>query len=283
MSTVTAQMIKELRDRTGVGMTKCKEALVEVSGDIEKAIELLRKSGAASAVKKQSRETNEGAVRYYEEGNLIVLLEMNAETDFVVNNERFQELHKEMLKEAAKSRPNNVEEFLAAPYSQNDSKTIDEKRREMIAVLGENIQISKILVVQKKPDHSYGLYSHLNGKIGVFVELEGASGQETLARDIAMHVAAEAPEYLKAEEVPANIKAQEEDIAKSGVPSNKPADIIEKIVAGKMRAFYDSVCLLNQKYIKDPSVSIATLVENKAKELDTKLQITRFVRWQIGE
>ncbi len=282
MTAVTAQMIKSLRDRTGVGMIKCKNALVESGGDIEGAIALLRKAGIASAVKKESREAKEGAIDFVENANGIGIVQMNAETDFVVNNEKFREFLHVMAEEVAAGNASTLEEFIAAPFSKEAPKTIDEKRKEMISVLGENILISKMIFLKKESDVSYGIYSHMNGKIFTLVEIAGSSDEAGLAKEIAMHAAAEAPEYLSESEIPKEIKAQEEEIAKSRVPAGKPAEIVEKIVSGKMQAYYNDVCLVNQKYIKDNSTTIENLVSSRGKELGKELKVKGFYRLQIG-
>ncbi|MCH9617834.1 MAG: Elongation factor Ts [Chlamydiia bacterium] len=282
MTAVTAQMIKSLRDRTGVGMIKCKNALVESGGDIEGAIALLRKAGIASAVKKESREAKEGAIDFVENANGIGIVQMNAETDFVVNNEKFREFLHVMAEEVAAGNVSTLEEFIAAPFTKESPKTIDEKRKEMISVLGENILISKMIFLKKESDVSYGIYSHMNGKIFTLVEIAGSSDEAGLAKEIAMHAAAEAPEYLSESEIPKEIKAQEEEIAKSRVPAGKPAEIVEKIVSGKMQAFYNDVCLVNQKYIKDNSTTIENLVNSRGKELGKELKVKGFYRLQIG-
>ena len=282
MTAVTAQMIKSLRDRTGVGMIKCKNALVESGGDIEGAIALLRKAGIASAVKKESREAKEGAIDFVENANGIGIVQMNAETDFVVNNEKFREFLHVMAEEVAAGNVSTLEEFIAAPFTKESPKTIDEKRKEMISVLGENILISKMIFLKKESDVSYGIYSHMNGKIFTLVEIAGSSDEAGLAKEIAMHAAAEAPEYLSESEIPKEIKAQEEEIAKSRVPAGKPAEIVEKIVSGKMQAYYNDVCLVNQKYIKDNSTTIENLVSSRGKELGKELKVKGFYRLQIG-
>jgi elongation factor Ts len=282
MTAVTAQMIKSLRDRTGVGMIKCKNALVESEGDIEGAIALLRKAGIASAVKKESREAKEGAIDFVENTNAIGIVQMNAETDFVVNNEKFRDFLHVMAEEMSVGNATTLEAFIAAPFSKEAGKTVDEKRKEMISVLGENILISKVIFLKKESDVSYGIYSHMNGKILTLVEIAGSSDEQDLAKDIAMHAAAEAPEYLSADDIPKEIKAQEEEIAKSRVPAGKPAEIVEKIVSGKMQAFYNDVCLVNQKYIKDNSTSIQNLVSSRGKEVGKELKVKGFYRLQIG-
>ena len=280
--TVTAQMIKSLRDRTGVGMIKCKKALEESGGDIEAAIALLRKAGVASAVKKESREAKEGAIDFVETEAGIGIVQMNAETDFVVNNDKFRAFLHDLAEEMASGEVSDLEAFSAKDYSKDAGKSVDEKRKEMIAVLGENMVISKAMFVPKKENVSYGIYSHMNGKIFTMVEIEGSTGEQTFAKEIAMHAAAEAPEYLSSEDIPKEVKDQEEEIAKSRVPAGKPAEIVEKIVSGKMQSFYNDVCLLNQKYIKDTAVSIQSLVDAKAKETGKALKICGFCRLQVG-
>ncbi len=282
MSIVTPQMIKSLRDRTGVGMIKCKEALEESGGDIEEAIAILRKAGIASAVKKESREAKEGAIDFSNSEGGISIVQMNAETDFVVNNEKFRTFLKELTKEVNSVEFANLEAFMAKNYSGEAGKTIDEKRKELISVLGENILISKVIYIKKEANTSYGIYSHMNGKIFTLVELSGSKAETDFAREIAMHVAAEAPEYLNSDQVPTAIKAAEEEIAKSLVPAGKPADIVDKIVSGKMQSFYNGICLLNQKYIKDGAISVADLVIARGKEVGKELKIKGFYRLQIG-
>ena len=282
MSSVTPQMIKTLRERTGVGMIKCKKALEESSGDIEEAISLLRKAGVASAVKKESREAKEGAIDFVENANGIGIVQMNAETDFVVNNERFRAFLNDMAEEVATGEITDLEAFIAKAYSKESDKTVDEKRKELISVLGENLLISKVIYLKKNKNISYGIYSHMNGKIFTLVEIEGSTDEADFAKEIAMHVAAEAPDYLSKDQVPADIRKSEEEIAKSRVPAGKPAEIIDKIVSGKMQAFYNSVCLMNQKYIKDSSSSVLDLVNARGKEIGKELKVKGFYRLQIG-
>lgn len=279
MTQVTPELIKQLRERTGVGVAKCKTALEETNGDIERAIESLRKAGIASAVKKESRETHEGKVEFFETDKGIALVEMNAETDFVVKNERFAKFHHEVARLAAEKAPSDLESFIAMKTS--GGKTVDDARKELISVLGENIIISRVLFLAKRGSESIGVYSHMGGKIVTVVEIAGAAGQEEFARELAMHVAAESPDYLREEDVPSDIKAKEEEIAKSQIPGNKPADILNKILQGKMKAFYDQVCFLNQKYIKDNTISVSELVAARAKELGKALSVVRFIRWGV--
>jgi elongation factor Ts len=279
---VTAEMVKELRERTGVGMGKCKEALDKVGGDMEKAIDYLRTTGMASAVKKEGRETNEGVIGSHEAQDVISLVEVNAETDFVTQNEKFKEFVREVAREAAEKKPSSLDALMQQPYSKDPSLTIDQYRALVIQSLGENIQVKRVLVVPKASDLSLGVYSHMGGKIVTVVEIVGASGQEALARDIAMHTAAEAPDFLRAEDVPADIKAREAEVARGQI-QGKPANMIEKIVEGKLKAFYDQICLLNQKFIKDTTLTIEALVEQAGKKLGKPLQIRKFLRWKVGQ
>ncbi len=281
MALVTADMVKELRARTGVGMGKCKEALDGAAGDMELAIANLRKAGIASAVKKEGRETKEGLIAAFDGKRCVALVEVNAETDFVTKNETFRKFAEEIAAEIANTNPASLETFLAQPYSKDASVSIDQQRAIVMQTVGENMKIQRLLVWSKGEELSLAAYTHMGGRIVTLVEIQGASDQEALAKDIAMHIAAEAPLYLQPEDVPASVKASEEDIASAQV-KDKPAEMLAKIVAGKLNAFYDQTCLLRQKFIKDSSLTIAKLVENKSKEIGKPLTVTRFVRWQVG-
>lgn len=282
MTQVTAELVKELRARTGVGMGKCKEALEQANGDMELAIANLRKAGIASAVKKEGRETKEGLIGFADKERAVALVEVNAETDFVVKNDLFQKFVNELAEEIAKTVPASVEAFLQQPYPKDPSLTIDQHRAVVIQSIGENIKLQRLALFEKANDRSIGVYSHMGGKIVTVVVLEGTSGEEALAREIAMHTAAESPQYLTPAEIPASVRAQEEDIAREQV-KGKPANVMDKIVEGKINAFYDQVCLERQKFVKDPSVTIEQLVQKRSKEINKPLKLLRFVRWQVGE
>lgn len=282
MAEITTSLIKELRERTGVGMGKCKEFLQETNGDIELAIENLRKSGMASAVKKAGRETKEGQIAAKENDRLVAIVEVNAETDFVVKNDLFQKFLQDMVTEVAALNPASLESFLESKSSQDANVTIDQLRANMVQTIGENIVVKRLKTFQKNASKSFGVYSHLGGKIIVVVELEGSDQEGALAKDIAMHVAAASPDYLNPSEVPSSIIDQERDIAMSQL-KGKPENIIEKILTGKIDAYYDQVCLTRQKFIRDDSVSIEQLVEKKAKETGKPLKLVSFVRWNVGQ
>lgn len=279
---ITADMIKELRERTGVGMGKCKEALVLAEGDMEKAIDVLRKAGMASGVKKEGRETKEGLILTAEDKHHLVIAEANAETDFVAQNDRFKHFLHDCVKQALESKPKTLAEFVQQPYYKDKSITIDQYRNLIIQALGENIQLRRVETITKHPNCSYGIYSHMGGKLVVIVEIEGAADQEGIAKEIAMHVAAENPDYLKPEEVPANVIAREEEIARSQM-QGKPANIVDKILAGKIKAFMDQVCLISQKYVKDNSVTVQQFLDTCGRKIGKPLSIRCFWRWKVGQ
>ncbi len=273
---ITAQMVKELRERTGVGMAKCKEALEGAHGDINVAIDNLRKAGMASAVKKEGRTANEGLIGCAENASHIALVEINSETDFVAKNDKFKDFLQTIANEVLHSHPKDIESFLAQTYSLDKRLSIDEFRATIIQILGENIIIKRFKLLHKKAHHSYGTYAHMQGKIVTLVELSKA-GFETVAKDIAMHVAAEAPEYLNPEDVPSSVIEYEKGIAREQI-KGKPENIVEKILVGKIQAYFDQVCLTKQKFVKDSQFS----VEDYAKSQDSGLKVTHFLRWQIG-
>jgi elongation factor Ts len=282
MKEITPDMIKELRERTGVGMGKCKEALVLSSGDMEKAIDHLRKAGMAAGVKKEGRETKEGLILTGEDKRALVLAEANAETDFVAQNDRFKHFLHDVVKQALETKPKSLEDLIRQPYYKDRSITIDQYRNLVIQALGENIQLRRVEVIHRHPNSSYGIYSHMGGKLVVVVEIEGAPDQEGIAKEIAMHVAAENPDFLKPEEIPAHVLAREEEIARSSV-QGKPANIVDKIVAGKIKAFADQACLIHQKYVKDNTITVQQFLDICAKKIGKPLSIRCFWRWKVGQ
>lgn len=282
MKDITADMIKELRERTGVAMGKCKEALVLAEGNMEKAIDVLRKAGMAAGVKKEGRETKEGMILTGEDKSTLVIAEGNAETDFVAQNDRFKHFLHDAVKQALETKPAGLNELIQQPYYKDKSITLDQYRNLVIQQLGENIQLRRLEVIRKHPNCSYGIYSHMGGKLVVVVEIEGSTDQDAIAKEIAMHAAAENPEYLKPEEIPAHVKAREEEIASSQV-QGKPANIVDKIVAGKLKAFEDQVCLICQKYVKDNTVTVQQFLDICAKKIGKPLSIRCFWRWKVGQ
>lgn len=280
MATITPDMIKELRQRTGVGMAKCKEALEEAAGDVNLAIENLRKSGIAGAIKKEGRETKEGIINVVESGNELTLFELSAETDFVVSNEHFQTFAKNLAAQVAKDHPADLAALLASPYKAEAGLSVDEKRALIVQSIGENIQPKRFEILKKASEATFGVYSHMGGRIVTVVILEGSSDEKALANDLAMHVCASSPEYLDPSQIPAEILEKERDIARTQV-QNKPANIIESIVEGKLKAYYKEACFLHQAYLKDAKQSIEQVVESRAKEIGKKLRVTGYVRWSV--
>lgn len=279
---ITSEMIKELRERTGVGIGKCKEALEKTNGDLEEAISFLRKMGIATAVKKEGRTANEGMIGTAQNARNVAIIEVNAETDFVAKNDRFQDFLKSMAEEVVNTAPASLEDFLKQKYSKEKGLTVDEYRATVVQAIGENIQMRRLKVFAKDKNRSIGLYSHLGGKIVTVVELTGSDQEDAFAKDIAMHVAAASPDYLSPEQIPQNILEREKEIARSQV-KGKPENIVEKIVAGKIAAFYDAVCLNRQKYIRDDALTIGDLVGKRAKETGKPLALAGFIYWSVGQ
>jgi elongation factor Ts len=278
MAQITGEMITKLREHTGVGIAKCKEALVLAQGDHEEAINILRKQGMGAGAKKADREAKEGSVYVAEDASTIVMIEGNAETDFVANNQMFKDFLRDIAEQALKTKPATLEELVAQIYHKDKSVTVEAKRNIVIQTLGENILLRKLQLIHKRPNSSYGYYSHMGGKLVVLVEIEGATDQAALCKDVAMHAAAASPEYIRPEEVPAQILAQEEEIVRTQV-KDKPPAVLDKIVQGKIKAYCDQVCLNNQKYIKDDSMTVQQFVEKQGKSLSIRC----FWRMKVGQ
>lgn len=279
---ISAQQVMDLRKRISAGLVQCKEALQEADGDMEKAIHILRKKGVAFAVNKRGRETNEGLIAYGENHQKASLIEVRAETDFVVENARFKEFAKNICEQILQSHTQSVEELLKQQCSKHPSLTIEDYRAEVVHTLGENIQIKRILQLAKEEDQSLGIYSHMGGKIVAVVILQGDSDLVALAREIAMHVAAAAPDFLRPEDVSQDVLSKEEEIIRSQI-KNKPLEVVDKIIQGKINTFYEQSCLIKQKYVKEPSINVEDFVAREGKKMGKELTIARFVRWQIGE
>ncbi len=269
---VTAAMVKELRDRTGAGMMECKRALVETNGDIEAAVDHLRKSGLAHANQKASRVAAEGviALSLSATGKHAVMVEVNCETDFVAKNENFNSFAEAVAANALSEDPADVEALLSTRIG---DATVEQARQILVTKIGENIQVRRFVHIST--DGTIGTYVH-GGKIGVLVDLTG--GDETLARDLAMHIAALNPKFVADEDVPAEIIAREKDIliaqAKS---SGKPAEIIEKMVSGRLRKHLAGITLLGQTFVKNPDLTVAKLMsQNNAN-------VNGFKRLAVGE
>ncbi|MCX8049242.1 MAG: translation elongation factor Ts [Methylohalobius sp.] len=275
MTQITAALVKELRERTGSGMMECKKALAEAGGDLEAAVEILRKAGLAKADKKSGRTAAEGriALKMTEDGRQAVILEVNSETDFVAKNEDFLKFVEQVAEAALATRAATVEELLASSIGA-DGRTIEEVRRELVAKLGENIHVRRLLRMETENGR---LASYLHGsRIGVIVEVVGGSAE--LARDIAMHIAASRPLWVRAEDVPPAILAKEREILTAqAASSGKPQDVVAKMVEGKLRKYLEEVTLVGQPFVKDPEQSVAELLQKNGAS------VVRFVRFEVGE
>ena len=273
---ITAELVKQLREKTGAGMMDCKKVLTETNGDEEKAIELLRERGIAKAAKKSDRIAAEGLVTTYVTADQKVgaVVEVNAETDFVAKNEDFRNFVADIAKQVAEKNPATVEELLAQTSMVETDKTIQDVLTNKIATIGENMSIRRF-----ERFESNGLvesYIHGDGKIGVLVEME--NGNTELAKDVCMQIAAARPEYLDREAVPADRVAHEMEILKAqAVNEGKPEAVAEKIVQGRINKFYGDICLVEQDFVKDPDQTVGKLVESKGAK------IVRFARFEKGE
>ena len=273
---VSASQVKELREKTGAGMMDCKKVLTEADGDMEKAIELLRERGIAKAAKKSDRVAAEGLVAAYvsEDGKIGSVVEVNAETDFVASNAEFKSFVADVAKQVALNNPADVEALLAQTSISDSSKTVQEVLTNKIATIGENMSIRRF-----ERFESTGLvekYIHGDGKIGVLVELE--NGTQELAKDICMQIAAAKPEFLNREAVPAERVEKEMEILKvQAMNEGKPAAIAEKMVQGRIGKFYGEICLVDQEFVKDPSMKVSDLLKANGAN------IVRFARLEKGE
>ncbi len=272
---VTAELVKQLREKTGAGMMDCKKVLTETDGDMEKAVELLRERGIAKAAKKSGRIAAEGLVCSYvsEDKKVGAIVEVNAETDFVGKNEEFRAFCADVAEIVAKTNPANLEALDAEKYK-DLNKTVKEVLTEKIATIGENITIRRFTRFE-----SNGLvesYIHGDGKIAVLVDL--SKGDSVLAKDVCMQIAAAKPEFLNRQEVPEDRVSKEMEILKAqAINEGKPAEIADKIVQGRIGKFYSEICLVDQEFVKDPSQKVGSMVSSKGGE------IARFARFEKGE
>jgi len=268
---ITASMVKELRERTGAGMMECKKALVETGGDLDAAAEHLRKSGQAKADKKASRVAADGRVVVAAEGNKAVIVEVNSETDFVAKDENFTAFSDAVAALALATGTTDVEAFAAETLA--DGRTVEVARTELVSKVGENIGVRRIAVVES--GGVLASYTH-GARIGAVVALDG--GDEALARDIAMHVAASNPSCIDESGVPAETLENEKRIlTEQAQESGKPAEIVERMVIGRINKFLKEITLLGQPFVKDPDVSVGKLLESAGAT------VTAFVRFEVGE
>ena len=269
---ITAAMVKELREKTSAGMMDCKKALVETNGDMSAAIDWLRERGIAKAAKKSDRVAAEGLCSVAIDGNTAVIFELNSETDFVAKNEQFLSLLDKLGKILVANKPANVEEALAIEV---DGTTVDAMLIEATSTIGEKITLRRLTVVEKADNEFFGSYLHMGGRIAALTVVEG---KEEVAKDAAMHAAAINPQYLTVDQVPAEVVAKEREIlTQEALNEGKPANIVEKMVEGRIRKFLADVCMLEQPFVKDGDVTVAKYAKNNGST------IKLFIRLEVGE
>ncbi|MCB1205651.1 MAG: elongation factor Ts [Verrucomicrobiae bacterium] len=292
MADITVELIKTLRDKTNAGMMDCKAALTEANGDLEAAETILRKKGIADADKKAGRAAKEGVVasRILEGGKTGILVEVNCETDFVAKNENFRSFVDEIL-DHIQSSPNaaSLAELLAQPYAADPAQTLEVFIKAKVGQLGENMGLSRFAKYEVSGEGIIGSYIHMAGRVGVLVEVScgkadtaGTAAVAEFLKDVAMHIAAAHPICVRRDEVPAEKVEAEKDIYRDQM-KGKPADIIEKILDGKLGKFYSINCLLEQPFIKDGDKTIQNLIDELSKATGDTVTVTRFSRYALGE
>ena len=271
---ITAALVKELRERTGAGMMECKKALVETDGDIEAAIENMRKSGQAKAAKKAGRTAAEGVIviKTTPDNKSAAIVEVNCETDFVAKDDNFKSFADAVGERVLASDVADVEALMALPLHEGEDTTIEEARQALVAKIGENMTVRRFARIQAKG--TLATYSH-GVRIGVVVDIDGDAA---LGRDIAMHVAASNPVCVDEADVPAEMLAKEREIVEAQAKeSGKPENIIEKMVEGRMRKYLGEITLKGQPFVKDPDTTVGKLLEKEGA------QVNDFVRYEVGE
>jgi len=302
MAEISAQLVKQLRDRTGAGMMECKKALQEADGDLEKAVDILRKRGIAGASKKESRSTKQGIISAFIDprGKSGVLVEVNCESDFVARTEDFQSLAADVASHIAEMKPKavRVEEVTEAEralyeqkFAKDKSTTVGELVKTKIAKLGENINVSRFTSFEASGNGVIGHYIHTGAQIGVLLEVNsGAAGTsakdefKTLARDVAMQIAAAHPQFVSRDQVPAALLAKEREIQRErALGEGKPEKMVDKIAEGRLGKFYEEVCLLDQPFIRENTISVAELIKTVGAKIGDTINVIRFVRYKVGD
>ena len=282
---VTAQMVKELREATGAGMMDCKKALTEAEGNMERAVDILREKGLSKAAKKADRVAAEGLVtiKTTEDGKVAAIVEVNSETDFVAKNDDFKVFVTDVAEMALEGDSKDVAELLQANHK--EGKDLQAVLNDRIATIGEKLDIRRFEKISS--NGKVAGYIHGGGKIGVLVELDTDSNDEkvlSLGKDIAMQIAAMNPKYISRDDVDPEYLAHEKEIlTQQALNEGKPANIVEKMVVGRLNKELKEVCLLDQVFVKDSEVTIGKLVENVAKEVGSEIKVSRMVRYEVGE
>lgn len=270
---VTAAMVKELREKTGAGMLDCKKALVENDGNIDQAIDWLREKGIAKAAKKADRVAAEGLCSIKVEGNTAVIYEINSETDFVAKNEQFLNLVDQIGTILLANKVENAEKALQISV---DGKTVEQILTEATATIGEKLSLRRVVTMTKTDSQNFGAYKHMGGKITVLSLIEGAT--EEVAKDVSMHIAAINPKYISSDEVAADVIEKERNIlTQEALNEGKPANIVEKMVEGRVKKYLKEICLVEQPFVKNPDVTVKTFIGNNNGS------IISFTRFEVGE
>ena len=291
MAEITAKMVKELREATGVGMMECKKALTEAEGDFEKAVDVLRTHGLAKAAKKAGRATNEGRVNVAvckNDARKGAVVEVNCETDFVALTDKFQDYCDTFTRAVVHNNPATVDELLESEY---EGEKVGDTLTEAIHIIGENMQISNFKRLEIDGTGALVPYIHMNGRIGVLVgftfDNEATATDErflAMGKDVAMQIAATNPVSLDKESVPADIREHEFEIYKAqAAESGKPENIQEKIATGRMEKFYKENCLVEQEFVKDPDITVGAYIAKCAKEIGDDIKVVSFARIELGE
>ena len=284
---VTASTVKELRERTGAGMLDCKNVLIEVDGDIEKAIDLLREKGLAKAAKKSGRIAAEGLVRVVvaDGGRKAGIIEVNIETDFASKNADFVQFVDTLAAQTLTTKAEDVEGFFGDNYGET-SETVGDRLTGFIATIGENVSIRRFQVFEE-PGVVYATYLHLGGKIGVIIGLRteaAVADVETIGRDVAMQVASMNPQFIDEKAIdPAYIEKEKDILVKQALSEGKPAEIVEKMVMGRLKKELKETCLLEQKFVKNSELTVAQYVSDGAKALGKDVQVVTKARYEVGE
>ena len=275
MADVTAKMVKELRDMTGVGMMDAKKALVKVEGDMEKAVDFLRENGMAKAAKKNDRIAAEGLANVATVGNVAAIVEVNSETDFVSKNEMFQDLVKEIASLVAEHKPADME--AAMKLTNAKGETLEAALIEATQVIGEKINFRRFEVVEKADNAAFGAYLHMGGRIAVLTVIDGTTDEE-VAKDVAMHIAAINPRYVNESQIPQEeLEHEKAVLTEQALNEGKPANIVEKMVVGRLQKFKAEIALVDQPFVKDPDMTVEKFVASKGGEVKS------FVRFEVGE
>ena len=274
MAQISAQLVKQLRDMTGVGMMDAKKALVQTEGDIDVAVDYLRENGLAKAAKKADRIAAEGITSVLVDGNVAVVLEVNAETDFVAKNDKFQALVAKLSEVILANKPANLEAALEIVTPEGK---VSDVIAEATTVIGEKISLRRFEIVEKSDADAFGAYLHMGGRIGVLTVLEGSTDADA-AKDIAMHVAAINPKYVDRSEVSADeLEHEKKVLTEQALNEGKPANIVEKMIAGRLNKFLAEISLNDQPFVKDPDKTVSKFVASKGGK------VKLFHRYEVGE